>query len=131
MATLQILGSYGFEPEIVFDEIVRDYGDGYDDTILVGHSQGVKFYKLNFEFLPDTTSELSVLDPEDSLTKSYARYLWDFFVRRKGDGAAFNITDPRDGSTVSVKFAEGRLSYTLFQYKIFSAAGVLLRQYRS
>lgn len=128
--TLQVLGSYGMELDIEFAEIVRDFGDGYDDNVLVGNSSGEKFYRLVLEFLPDGTDQLSVVDPEDSLTKSYADYIWDFFVRRKQDGEAFNITDPRDGATVLVKFAESRLSYQFLTYKLFGS-GLLLRQHRA
>jgi hypothetical protein len=129
MATLQVLGSYGMTISIVFDEIVRDYRDGTTDTVLVGHTNGVLEYALKLDFLPD--AELTVTDPEDSnIVKTWQDYFWDFFVRRKQDGAAFDITDPRTGSTVSVKFVDSRLDYEFVTYALFSAAGIRLRQHR-
>lgn len=130
MATLQILGSYGMDIEIGFAEIQRDFGEGYDANELVGNSSGELFYRLVFDFLPDST-DLTVTDPEDGdAVKTYQDYLWDFFVRRKQTGDAFDVTDPRTGSTVSVKLIDTRLSYKFLTYKLFSS-GLLLRQHRS
>lgn len=130
MATLQILGSYGMDIELEFAEIQRDFGDGYDANELVGNSAGELFYRLVFDFLPDSL-ELTVTDPEDgSAVKTYQDYLWDFFVRRKQNGDAFDVVDPRTGSTVSVKLTDIRLSYKFLTYKLFST-GLLLRQHRS
>lgn len=128
--TLQIIGSYGLELDLAVNEIVRDFGDGFDQTVFVGNTAGLRRYRLKYEFLPDSTSDLSVTDPEDSTVKSYARYLYDFFLRRKVDGAAFQITCPLKGDTVLVKFTDKVLTLQLFTYKLYSS-GLALRQYRS
>ena len=130
MPTLQILGNLGLDVGIRFAEIQRDFGDGHDRNELVGNSQGQLFYSLVFNVLPDRVTH-TVTDPEDGDTvKSYANYLWDFFVRRKQDGLPFDITDPRTGLTVSVKFVDTELTYRLFSRKIYST-GLKLKQHRS
>jgi len=128
--TLQILGSYGIDVEIEYAEIQRDFGDGYDANELVGNTAGELFYRLTYDYLPQTTVDF-VLDPENAnAVTSYADYLWLFFTRRKVDGAAFNITDPKSGATVLVKFVDRRLSLKLINYKLFTS-GLLLRQHRT
>ena len=127
--TLQLLGSYGADIAIRFDRIVHDFKDGFKRFTLVGHSAGVLRYRLVYDFLHAATDQLSVTDPEDSILKSWPDYLWDFFARRMVDGAAFNLADPRTGSTVLVTFVESALSYNFFTYKLFSS-GIELEQFR-
>ena len=126
--TLQIIGNFSPEIEIEFAEIVRDYGDGYDSTVRVGHSDGQLHFRLVYNVLPGAQGQ-SILDPETSTNKSQADYLWDFFVKRKQDGEPFLVKNPRTEANVLVKFAESRLSYTLFAVKLFST-GIRLKQYR-
>lgn len=127
---LQILGSYGLERIDRFDLITRNYGDGTIDSVLVGHTDGVTEFVLNFEFLPD--AELTVTDPEDSDTvKTWVNYFRDFFRRRMGDGSAFDITDPLTGTTYTVKFADSVLTLNYVTYKLYSSQGIRLVQYRA
>lgn len=126
--TFQVPSQLQLEVAIEFAEIVRDYGDGYDDNVLVGHSDGQLFYRLVWNSLPDRTTH-TVTD-EDAATVTWADYIWQFFINRKQDGEAFNITDPRSGSTVLVKFVERRLTYNMIHTSVFTT-GILLRQHRA
>lgn len=137
--SLLIYPSFGYGVDLVVDEISKDYGSGYDNSILVGHSEGLLFYRLRYDFLHYGTDQLSVLDPEDSVTKNWPSYLFAFYLRRKLDGEAFNIkydTDkfnlvqPTTGTSLLVKFVDKRLSFENVTFKLYSS-GVLLRQYRA
>lgn len=130
LPVLQILGSYGLERIDRFDVISRNYGDGTIDTVLVGNTDGVVEFVLNFEFLPD--AELTVTDPEDGDTvKTWVHYFRDFFRRRMQDGSEFEITDPLTGTTYKVKFLDSVLSLNYVTYKLFSSQGIRLGQYRA
>ena len=126
--TLQLTPQLTTDAGIRFSAIVHDFGDGYRTHTLTGNSAGEKFYQFVFSVLPDRSTH-TVTDPETSTTETYADYLWNFYVRRMGDGAAFNITDPRTGSTVLVRFVDTELSYNLFQRKC-AATGIRLQQVR-
>jgi len=126
---LKILGQFDLECAIEFAELERDYGDGYDSTVRVGHSEGLKTYRLVYKALPQTQGQ-SILDDETMTQKKQADYLWDFFVKRKQDGEAFIIKDPRTETDIDVKFAERRLSYQMFALKLYST-GIALREWRS
>lgn len=129
---LQALGSFGAVVSISFDEIVRDYGGGYDTTELVGPTAGLIYLRLQLDFLDDS-GQLTVVDAENAnAVTNWSQYLWKFFIRRKQDGAAFNVafTDPDDGMsrTDTFKFMESRLDYTWFNVKLYST-GLTLRQF--
>lgn len=137
--TLLIPSSYQYTTEIVFDVVDRSFGDGYDNSIVVGHSEGLLYYTLRYDFLHYATDQLSVTDPEDSTLKSWPSYLWAFFKRRIIDGEAFNLkysvdpfnlVDPATGSAVLVKFVDKRLSLENITFKLYST-GIVLRQYRT
>lgn len=138
--TLKIFPSYGADIERTFDVIPRSFGDGYDNSVVVGNSTGLIFYRLRFDYLHYSTDQLSVLDPEDSVTKNWPRYLWDFFARRIIDGEAFNIkydtdvynlvNDTTTGTALLVKFVDTRISYNQFTFKLYST-GLTLRQWRA
>lgn len=130
LPVLQILGSYGLERLDRFDVVTRNYGDGTIDTVLVGHTDGVTEFVLNFEFLPD--AELTVTDPEDSDTeKTWVHYFRDFFRRRMQDGSEFEIADPLTGDTYEVKFLDSVLALNHITYQLYSTQGIRLIQYRA
>lgn len=134
--TLKVIGSYPANVGIEFQELTRRYGSGYDQTDLVGPTDGTLTLKLNYEFLPDDGS-LTVTDPEngDAVT-NWPVYLWKFFVRRKQDGEAFYVTmiDPSVGGSTTFtqlfKFVDSRLDYSWFTYKLYSSS-LELRQWKA
>lgn len=132
--TLQLPPSYPASISIRFEEIVREFGGGYDTSEIVGPTDGTILLKFNYGHLPAGTS-LVVSDPEDGgASTPWAKYLWKFFIRRKQDGEAFNVVadDPATGTTATwlVKFADSQLDYELLTYKLYSS-GVALRQWRA
>lgn len=137
--TLLIPSSYGYTTTIEYDEVVHNYGSGYNTTSIVGHSEGLLYYTLRFDFLHYATDQLSLTDPEDSTLKSYPAYIWAFFKRRKIDGEAFNLkystdvfnlVDPTTGSSVLVKFVDRRLTLDNITFRLYST-GIQLKQYRA
>lgn len=126
---LLLTGDFDLVEEIEFGEIERNYGKSYSTILRTGHSDGDLSFKLTYKTLSNSGGQ-AITDPEDSTAKAPARYVWEFFVRRKQDGAAFNVKDPRTGSLVLVKFAERKLSYTLFAVRLFSS-GISLKQFRN
>lgn len=126
---LLLTGGFGIEVAIEFGEIERNYGKSYSTVLRTGHTDGDLSFKLTYDILANSGGQ-AITDPEDSIAKAPARYVWEFFVRRKQDGAAFNVKDPRTGNLVLVKFAEKKLSYTLFAVRLFSS-GITLKQFRN
>ncbi len=134
--TLKIIGSYGASVGIEFQEITRRYGSGYDQNDLTGPTDGTLVVRLNYDFLPDDGS-LTVTDPENAnAVTNWSVYLWKFFVRRKQDDEAFNVTiiDPSVGGTTELtelfKFVDRRMDFNWFSYKLYST-GLELRQWRA
>ena len=129
---LDYIGAFGLDVEIEFAILELDYGDGYDDSSLVGSTQGTRSWRLVFKVLPATFDGAIPVAPEiDSrMLQSRADYLWDFFCRHKARGnASFSLTCPKDEKKYLGKFVEHKLTYTLFMTKLFSS-GVLIRQRR-
>lgn len=125
---LQITGDFDLVEEIEFAEIVRNYGSGHDTVLRGGHSDGNLSFKLVYKTLSNSGGQ-QITDPRDSVAKAPARYLWETFVWAKQNNAALNVKSARTGSLVLVKFAERKLSYTLFAVRLFST-GIALKQYR-
>lgn len=126
--TFQLPGQLTSEYELQFARIVHDFGDGYESAALVGNSSGQEFVTLVFNALTDRSGDV-LTDPEDSTSKTKAKYLIDFFARRMVDGAAFNVTTTR-GDTLLVTFAESTLNMKIIGRKAFST-GLRFRQHRS
>lgn len=126
---LLLTGDFDIQVEIEFGEIERNYGKSYSTVLRTGHTDGDLGFKLVYKTLANSSGQ-AITDPEDSIAKAPARYVWEFFVRRKQDGAAFNVKDPRTGNLVLCKFAERKLSYTLFAVRLFSS-GISLKQFRN
>jgi phage-related protein len=125
---LEVIGSFGLSCVIGFDILEASFGDGYEDSALVGSSEGTRAWKLVFKVLP------GVLDRSTQggtfTIESRADYLWDFFVRRKAEGnSSFWITCPRDNQDYLAKFVEHTLSFDMFMIKLFST-GLSLQQRR-
>ena len=98
------------------------------DQALVGNSAGQQFLRLTFS-LPDRATHV-ITDPEDSTSKTYARYLWEFWLRRKVDGEAFNVVHPRTGTNLLCVFAERRLTLHAVTRKCYTT-GLRFKQYRT
>jgi hypothetical protein len=137
--SLLVPSSYGYSTTIEYDEVVHNYGSGYSTSSIVGHSEGVLYYTLRFDFLHYATDQLSLTDPEDLVLKSYPAYLLAFFKRRKIDGEAFNLkystdpfnlVDPTTGSSVLVKFIDRRLTLENVTFRLYTS-GIQLKQYRA
>lgn len=126
---LKITGGFSPDVEIGFAEIIRNYGDGYDTTVRTGHSQGQLRYRLVFPTLASSAGQTIVDDEDGGTAKPTAIYLWDFFVRRKQDGAPFYIKDPLTESLVLVKFSDRKMSFSKFAVRLFTT-GINLHQYR-
>lgn len=126
---LKITGGFSPDVEIGFAEIIRNYGDGYDTTLRVGHSDGETRYRLVCNTLSSSLAPF-IIDEENGNTPTPpAIYLWRFFVRRKQDGQAFNIKDPLFETNVLVKFSESKMSFSKFAVRLFST-GINLHQFR-
>src|ERR1051325_1913681 len=116
---LETIGSFGLTCAIGFDILEASFGDGYEDSALVGSSEGTRSWKLVYKVLPGTLDE-SAQGGTFSL-QSRADYLWEFFCLRKSEGnASFWITCPRDGQDYLAKFVEHTLSYEMFMVKLYS-----------
>lgn len=133
--TLQIPASYAIDVAVEYQEITRFYAGGHDKTEVVGPTDGIILLGLSFNHLPMGTS-LTVIDPENgSAVTPWAKYLWKFFNYRKADQAAFNVNieDPNTGATMTqlFKFADSRLTMQLINWKLYTASGLQLRQWRA
>lgn len=126
--TLKLTGDFDLQVEIEFEEIVRNYGSGFDTTLTTGHSDGQLHFKLTYKVLSGSQGQ-KIHDDESGTDKAPADYVWDFFVARKKDKQPFYILNPRTGTNVLCKFSERRLSFTLFAIKLFST-GISLHQFR-
>jgi hypothetical protein len=125
---LQEIGSFGLSCSIGFDILEADYGDGYDDSALVGSTEGTRGWQLVYKVLPGTMD--SPVEVSDAELQSRADYLWNFFCRHKAGGnTSFTITCPRDGKDYLAKFVEHEMTYEMFAVKLFST-GLQLRQRR-
>jgi phage-related protein len=121
------IGNFGLVEEIEFQVLEAEYGDGYDDSALVGSSEGTRSWKLSYKVLPGSIGNVQggVFSAQ-----SRADWLWDFFVRHKAAGnKSFIINSPRDGRDYLAKFAEHKLSYEIFMTRLYST-GIQLKQRR-
>jgi len=126
--TFQLIGHPSSEYELAFARLDFDFGDGYEQSVIVGHSSGQEFVTLVFNALSNRSAN-NITDPEDSVSKTPEKYLIDFFVRRMQDGAAFNVTTTR-GDTLLVTFAESKLPIKRIG-KSVGQVSLRFRQHRS
>lgn len=134
MPALRIVGQLTPERARRVARLRFNHGDGYEPSILVGHSAGeIVGYVLSFKVLPDRPGDARyvVVDDEDGDTeKTWRRYLEDFFMRRLVDGAAFDVTDQTTGDTLSVIFADNELKLALVGPNLY-ACEVRVKQWRA
>jgi len=125
--TLLEIGSYGLSEQVEFRVLEFSFGDGYEDSALVGSTEGTLSWKLTFNVLPGALGQercgpLSV--------ESRADYLWNFFCDRMAAGnETFKFISPRNGRMYLAAFAETKLSYEMFAARLFSS-GISLKQRR-
>ena len=125
---LQEIGSFGLTCDIEFSILEIDYGDGYDDSALIGSSLGTRSWRFLYKVLPGTMD--SPVQVGAATLQSRADYIWDFFCRRKAEGnGSFTLTCPRDGKRYLAKFVDHKLSYEMFMTKLFSS-GLSIKQRR-
>lgn len=105
--TFQLIGQPGSDYELAFARLEFNFGDGYEQAVIVGHSSGQEFATLTFNVISNRSAQ-NLTDPEDSTNKTPEKYLIDFFTRRMVDGEAFNVTTTR-GDTLLVTFAQDTL----------------------
>jgi hypothetical protein len=123
-----LIGQMGSDYELAVARLEFDYGDGYDQGAVVGHSSGQEFVTLTFNALSNRSAQ-NLTDPEDATSKTPEKYLIDFFTRRMVDGEAFNVTTTR-GATLLVKFADHRLPIKRVG-KSIGQVSIRFRQHRS
>jgi len=129
---LKYIGSYGLDCQIEFDILEVDFGDGYDDSSLVGSSEGTRSWMLVFKVLPLTLDGAIEVPSQIDLNmmQSRADYLWGFFCRRKAEGnSSFILKCPKDNKLYLVKFIDHRLTYNHFMSRLFSSSlGIMQRR---
>ena len=124
---LQYIGNFGLGLGIEFAIIEQNMGDGYDYSILVGSSAGLRSWQLKLSVLPLNMDKAVFVGTE---RVSLADYIWNFWCDRKREAnSSFIITDPKDGKDYLAKFVEHKLSYEMFMTRLFST-GLALQQRR-
>lgn len=121
---LETRGNYGCAEEISHAILRADYGDGYDQSALIGPRTGLKSWRLKFNVLAQTEDD--VVSVGDS---SEADYLWDFYCRKQATGEPFVIESLRNGQYYLARFTDEKLSFELFALRLFTT-GVSLQQVR-
>ena len=121
------IGDFGLTEDIDFRILEFSFGDGYEDSALVGSSEGTLSWKLTFKVLP------AILGEQRSgplSAESRADYLWNFFCDRMSAGnESFKFFSPRNGKLYLAAFADTKLSYEMFMTKLYTS-GVSLKQRR-
>jgi hypothetical protein len=124
--TLLEIGNFGLSTGIKFDLVEQEMGDGYDFSILVGSSAGLRFWSMVFKVLPGTLDGGIMRGTE---LQSRADYLWDLFCRMKAAAnASFYLICPKDNKKYLVKFAEHELAYEEFAFQLFSSGVKVLQR---
>jgi hypothetical protein len=121
------VGSFGFTEAISFRVLEFSYGDGYEDSALIGSTDGTRSWKLTYKVLPGFRGQTQggVFSAQ-----SRADYLWNFFCDRMAAGnESFKFISPKDGRLYLAAFAETTLSYELFMTKLFTT-GISVKQRR-
>jgi hypothetical protein len=121
------VGSFGFTEAISFRVLEFSYGDGYEDSALIGSTDGTRSWKLTYKVLPGFKGQAQggVFSAQ-----SRADYLWNFFCDRMAAGnESFKFISPKDGKLYLAAFAETTLSYELFMTKLYTT-GISLKQRR-
>jgi hypothetical protein len=107
--SFQLIGQIGSGYALDFARLNFNYGDGYMQSVLVGHADGQEFMTIEFNGLSNRTAQ-NLTDSEDSATKTPEKYLIDFVKRRAADGASFTVTTTR-GDTLTVRLVDYRVEF--------------------
>jgi hypothetical protein len=118
----------GKEPSesLMFDEVIHDFGDGYESEILTGSNTGLRSWSLSYPTLTDFTSKTLTVN---GVTMTHAQYVWDLFQRTKVSGKPFVIKSSKNGQYYLAKFADKELSEQRIYAKVISV-GLKLKQVR-
>jgi hypothetical protein len=127
---LQDVGSFGGQEGIRFEIIEVEYGSGYDDSALVGHPDGIRFFRLGWNVLPRYQG--GSIDPGFGWDlQPKAIYLYRFFCRHKAAGnKSFYVLSHLTDELVLVKFVEHEMTFEEFTAYLFSVQGLTLQQRR-
>lgn len=105
-------------------ELIAEYGEGYEDGVLVGSAAGLHNWVLSAGVLPDA-DDAEYLPIE---AQSRFAYYFDFFKARKAEGNGVFIIEFRD-LLYHASFVGPSVSYEIFT-SILYAGGVEIRQRR-
>lgn len=101
-----------------------DFGSGYGESAVVGHTSGLWGWDISSDCLPDDDAYLNEING-----KPRAQYYFDFYLEHTlGDQDVFEIEFRNRKYHAS--FAENSISGEMLTYDIFSLAGVRLKQRR-
>jgi hypothetical protein len=122
MPTLQIQGEYSVELISDSPAIRRGMAAGHHGNDLPEAEE--RLWKLTFRGLPNATAQ-SIVDVEDSVSRTPALYVWFFVRRRLQDGQPFQMCDPETETTVTVKLAQDSLQMTMFAQYLWSTSFIV------
>jgi hypothetical protein len=110
----KLIVCYSFEVVVkeVSDEIVHDFGNGFDAVLETGFSEPLRYYTLNYRTLPQCVQAELLIDIGDGLTMTPAHYYTDF-LRRHRQRKPFLIDDLLSGQETLVKLAGNEWEYRL------------------
>lgn len=106
-----------------FPVLRAEYGEGYEDGVLVGSSAGLHEWQLTASVLVD---HASYNDPVNSLPSF--QYYWNFFQARQAEGNGVFIIAWRS-LNYHACFADNYIEAEVFTSDLF-ASGVRIRQRR-
>lgn len=121
MPTLELLGNVGLEIEIVYQRQHRKRKPTARRTMLRGHTQGVRKYRLVYRVLSDRGANAATTD--------WAK-VWEFYEARRMDGQPFDVANVLEGGTLSMRFADYELTAEQFNSRLYSIDGVNLIEHR-
>jgi len=115
------------EASIDFAVYSAEYGDGYDDSSLVGSPQGLRSWTATYGHLARTPHRAGGRFSREAV----ADYLWNFFCARMSEGnSSFIVRCPRDRKYYLAKFVETKLSYKEAFRQKFYTTGIAIQQRR-
>lgn len=124
---LQTKGSFGCVESISHAVLNADFGDGYEQTALIGSQTGLRSWRLKWDVLAQVLRAQNPFFDNEELNQ--ADYLWDFYCRARALGQPFVIQSSRNGQYYLAKFVDENLSYELFACRLYTT-GLALTQRR-
>lgn len=109
--------------------LTADYGDGYQDAVLVGSNEGIRAWAVQINVLLDIPDHglIHSFNPEGETPYVY---LFNFWLRQKAAGnRPFILRDPNDGRDYFAEFVDHTLNLEMMTSALFST-GLELRQRR-